>query len=215
MMLVPFFAIYHPLTTYLGWHTAYSLDAYIGICILIVGNHLRCNLKYLSINVASDVYFVCILQVFGIYGGLSTLLLLIVNNGNDGYLGVTQNMKQMTFHQPLLLLPSVFVTDDKLIEYSFWGIFQRNRFVIRDEIIIARDHYGFNCTAVSEFIADIESLSLLKSMNGTSVDWYPLCITGLESKWLLKYYWMIFIGCAIAFFSQSIQFSFRQKIKSQ
>ena len=101
-----------------------------------------------------------------------------------------KGMKQMSYHQEMTM------NGVQVREESFFGVFDRNKYVTADDIVMERDHYGLDC------------YDYMKEYAGKDVvEWYGLCVTGLESEWISYFDQLMAMSAGLMVLTQFIVFT--------
>merc|ERR1712129_29741 len=81
-------------------------------------------------------------------------------------------------------------------EESFFGAFDRNKYVIAEDIEMKRDHYNMDC------------YDYKKEYAGENViEYYGLCLTGLESEWISYFDKLMGISAVLMLLTQVVVFT--------
>jgi len=184
-MLIPFGLIYHPISNRnfgLGLSCNVAMHLFLGINALIVVIHIFKNLHKICIrpNERGFIFTFCVQILIGY-----VLVYEVMIHWMD-----IRGLKQESFHQTLA------INGNQRRESSFWGWFERNVFVVEDEIEPRRDHYTLDCYDFEEMYRGRRHVS-----------WYGLCATGLESEWILYADLCMVIAVILLFMTQMISFS--------
>merc|ERR1712079_314544 len=124
------------------------------------------------------------LMVLIIYGyGTTALMAQFEDIGHSGY-------KSISYHQTL--------GERKGMEWSYWKRFQRRRNIIAFDIQEGIENYDFRCLDYGQ-----EVLPMLEQ-NEWKLEWYPLCITGLEEQFVKQCFMLLFVGILLAVVSQTV-----------
>uniref|UniRef100_A0A0G4HUB6 DUF7802 domain-containing protein n=1 Tax=Chromera velia CCMP2878 TaxID=1169474 RepID=A0A0G4HUB6_9ALVE len=171
LMHIPFNLLYHPMATMLGLPARYPFDLLRVICLLrVVFSEIflygRKRATDSSFGFSSSIslgVFVYVLSILSIALFFDPTL-----------------VRRASFGQPLSVDPAECVSST---EASFWGAFQRRRFVCRvtDEdgtggAEALRDNYDFSCLAYK---------ALPSSEDPASLSFYEVCGTPTPPGWTL------------------------------
>ena len=194
LMQIPFGLIYFPFsnTVYgFGYSSKHALKIYLYLCIIIVLFQLMQQLNYIRIRLNPSIIYQYILQILVGYIAVSWLMLHFVDIKVDG-----KYRKQVTFHQKYK------IDGVNVKEESFFGIFERNAYVVGNDIDKARDHYSLDCYNNTNKDLVPEGIK-----QGDIMEWYGLCLTGLESEWISYFDIYLYTSAALLFVVQFLQFS--------
>jgi len=160
LMNLPFWVFFHPMATFYKLHASLALWAFRGFCIsFMLGGLRQVAMPRLS------AHFV-ILSVF--------LLYLI---GAAVFTPYTQIVRT-SFGQPL---GESSVDCAGVMEQSFWGLFERTKYVCPGLTQATRDHYDFHC------VAQPKPTAAPGGVMGLADSWYTVCgVNALkENFWLV------------------------------
>ena len=193
---VPFNFWYHPLNWYMEWDASKSLHLYQALCVFIVVLYSIWNLNKIRMRYfKKQLMFRIGLMVLGIFGyGGTALMAQYEEIGNKGY-------RSTSYHQTL--------GERKGMERSYWGWGHRRRNVIGFDVQEDLENYNFRCLDYQNEIAP----KMMES--GGHLQWYPLCISGLEQQFVKQFYILLFIGILLAVISQSVTFEHKSKRKAK
>lgn len=191
-MEIPFTFIFFPLTNTtfgLGYSCNYALNIYLYLCIIIVLLQIISGLSYIRIRLNSkSIIYRYIIQILIVYIVISWSMVRFVDIKVDG-----KFIKQVSFHQKYK------VNGENVKQPSFFGIYERDGYVIKNGIDKTRDHYSLDC-----YDKDLEPEGI---RNGDFMEWYGLCLTGLEPQWITYFDTCLILGAALLLITHFVQFS--------
>ena len=190
-MNIPFNLVYHPLSHWMSSNLS-VVNLYQALSLLIVLFYGFKNASKIRLRFSRKrVYFDLVLQVLMLYGWLSTMLMAQFEDLQQ------YGFRSDSYHQTL--------GEAQIVETSFWGIFKRNKFVINYAVNPETDNYDFRCLQY-----DSEILPLLMANHG-ELEWYPLCINGLDIRFIKEFYILMFLGIFFAIIAQFVTFDHDQE----
>ena len=193
---VPFNFWFHPLNHFMEWHSSKSLHCYQLLCAVVVAAYSMWNIGKLRLRyLKKPLYFRLGLQVLVIYGYGSTALMAHFEDIGD------RGFRSTSYHQTL--------GERKGTEWSYWKWFERRKHVIGFAVNGDVDNYDFRCLDYGNEIVP----ALMEA--GGHLDWYPLCVTGLEQQFVKQFFILLFIGILLAVVAQTVTFEHRPKRKEK
>ena len=184
LMLIPFGLIYHPISNKqfgAGYSCNVALHLFFNLCVAVVLVQSAYKLNFIVIRVNRNILYTSALQVVGIYIIGSYMMIHFV--GIEG-------AKQTSFHQEMV------IDGVQVREESFFGVFERNKSVIADGIRVERDHYRLDCY---DYRKEYEGMDV--------VEWYGLCLTGLESEWISYFDKLMMVSVGLMLLTQVVVFT--------
>jgi hypothetical protein len=165
LMNIPMTLSFHVLVTFLEFHTSVALFSMRLLCFSLLAYSLLSSRRSLRFAPNTDLF----LQTFA-YLAFFTLVATLAKPEQVRRLSISQT----------------FGSDCTARESSFWGAFERSRFVCPEGIRAERDHYSLDCLDASDYPTEGSTF-------------YTVCGVPIAGDWWLQmgYYLIASLFCTL------------------